>query len=180
MTATDEALMIAFCRGEAKAFDELLQRYRTPLFSTLFRLVGDRALAEDLFQESFLRVIRHAGRYDPEQKFSGWLYRIARNLSVDALRQRGVRQEQALDEDHQDGNPQPERVLAQKEQGQAILRALGLLPLEQREVFVMREFSGLSFKEIAEVTRSPLNTVLGRMHLAVKKLRASLAQHAEA
>ena len=86
MTATDEALMKAYCQGETPAFDELLGRYRTPLFSTLCRLVGDRALAEDLFQETFLRVIQNAGRFDPRQKFSGWLYRIARNLSVDALR----------------------------------------------------------------------------------------------
>jgi RNA polymerase sigma-70 factor (ECF subfamily) len=180
MTATDEALMKAYCQGETKAFEELLSRYRTPLFTTLCRLVGNRALAEDLFQETFLRVIRHAGRFDLRQKFSAWLFQIARNLSVDALRQRGVRAEQELDDGHEDPGPNPERAVASAEQGLAIARSLELLPLEQREVFVLREFSGLSFKEIAELTRSPLNTVLGRMHLAVKKLRAALADHAEA
>jgi RNA polymerase sigma-70 factor (ECF subfamily) len=180
MVSSDEALMMAYRRGESKAFDELLLRYRTPLFSTLRRLVGDRALAEDLFQETFLRVIQHAGRYDAGRKFSGWVFRIARNLAVDALRQRGVRREEELDEEHQDPAGGPDRALARAEQGEAISRALELLPLEQREVFLMREWAGLSFKEIAEVTESPLNTVLGRMHLAVKKLRACLAEHAEA
>ena len=180
MTATDEALMKAYCQGETKAFDELLSRYRTPLFSTLCRLVGDRALAEDLFQETFLRVIQHAGRFDPGRKFSGWLFQIARNLCVDALRRRGVRREQAGGEEPEAPGPDPERALAAAEQGLAIARNLQLLTLEQREVFVLREFSGLTFKEIAEMTRSPLNTVLGRMHLAVKKLRAGLADHAEA
>jgi len=180
MTATDEALMQAYCQGETKAFDELLSRYRTPLFSTLCRLVGDRTLAEDLFQETFLRVIRNAGRFDPRRNFSGWLYQIARNLGVDALRQRGVRQEQALADEAPAPGPDPERALASAEQGLAIAKGLQLLSLEQREVFVLREFSGLSFKEIAEITGSPLNTVLGRMHLAVKKLRAGLAEHAEA
>jgi len=180
MTATDEALMTAFCQGEARAFDQLLERYRTPLFSTLCRLVGDRALAEDLFQETFLRVIQHAGRYDPAQKFSGWVYRIARNLSVDALRQRGVRREQALEDEHPDPGPNPEETSAQSESARIISRILEQLPLEQREVFVLREVAGLSFKEIAELTRNPLNTVLGRMHLAVKKLRSSLAETAEA
>ena len=180
MTATDEALMKAYCQGETPAFDELLSRYRTPLFTTLCRLAGDRTLAEDLYQETFLRVIQHAGRFDPRQKFSAWLYRIARNLSVDALRQRGVRLEQELDDGHEDPAPDPEQALTQAEQGLAIARSLKLLPLEQREVFVMREFSGLSFNEIAEITQCPLNTVLGRMHLAVKKLRAGLAGHVEA
>ena len=172
--------MVAYRQGEASAFDELLLRYRTPLFSTLRRLVGDRALAEDLFQETFLRVIQHASRFDARRKFSGWVFRIARNLAVDEMRKRGVRQEEKLNHEPLDPAAGPDRAAVRTEQGEAIARAIELLPREQREVFLMREWGGLSFKEIAEVTESPLNTVLGRMHLAVKKLRASLAEHAEA
>lgn len=180
MSATDEELMLRFRQGEPMAFDELLARYKTPLYRTLWRLTADRALAEDLFQETWLRVIRHAGEFDPAQKFSAWLFRIGRNLATDAWRRRGARAETALAEDHPDPQPGPEHALLRREQAAAVSRAMQLLPPEQREVFVLRETGGRSFQEIAQITGAPLNTVLGRMHLAVGKLRAALAERAEA
>lgn len=180
MTGSDEALMMAYRQGETGAFDELLTRYRTPLFSFLKRLVGDPALAEDLFQETFLRVIRHADRYDAGQKFSSWLYHIARNLAIDALRRQGLRREEKISEEPLDPAAGAEETLLEAEQGETLSRALDRLPWEQREVFLLREWAGLSFKEISALTGSPLNTVLGRMHLAVKKLRAALSAEGKA
>jgi RNA polymerase sigma-70 factor (ECF subfamily) len=176
MNFSDEKLFEEFKKGKARGFEELLNRYKGPLFTVILKRVRNRELAEDLFQETFMRVIEHADRFEKGRKFSPWLFRIALNLCVDAHRKRQVRSEIKFEE--MDVEPAVgsglEEKLEDKEIMDKIEAALEELTEEQREVFIMREYAGLSFKEIALATESPLNTVLGRMHSALKKLRAQL------
>ncbi len=176
MNFSDEELFEEFKNGRAHGFEELLNRYKRPLFSVILKRVRDRQLAEDLFQETFMRVIEHADKFKEGRKFSPWLYRIALNLCIDAHRKGLVRSEVRMDE--MSAEPAvcsgTEKKLENKEIRKRIEAALEVLTEDQREVFIMREYAGLSFKEIALATESPLNTVLGRMHSALKKLRAQL------
>lgn len=174
--ASDEECFGRFRDGDEGAFETLLDRYRRPLFSFILRMVGHRGDAEDIFQETFIRVLHHRGDYDPRRPFGPWLYTIAANLVRDERRKRWRRPEDQMPESLEfpgAGNPEADSMA--RETGAKVDRAVAALPAEQREVFLLREQAGLSFKEIAEATGANLNTVLGRMHLAVKKLRADLA-----
>jgi len=176
---SDERLMLRFQAGDARAFEVLVRRHRTPVFSFLIRLTGDRARAEDLCQEAFLKVVRAAGDWEPRARFQTWLYAIARNQAVDEARRRAFRRAEALD-------AAPAAAVASEDPGPdrsaegALLRpkleaALAALPDEQREVFLLREYAGLRFYEIATVTGVPENTVKSRMRYALEGLRARLA-----
>jgi RNA polymerase sigma-70 factor (ECF subfamily) len=178
--SSDEDLFHQWRQGDAGAFEELLERYRRPLFAVILRMVADRTMAEDLFQETFFRVLRNTADFDSARKFAPWLYTIAVNLCRDHLRKKTrspVTRGEPLPEAaaHDD----PEARARDHEFTQALEGALAALTPEQREVFVLREYAGLSFKEIAAADGSNLNTVLGRMHAAVKKLRAELAGFGE-
>jgi RNA polymerase sigma-70 factor (ECF subfamily) len=185
---TDEALMLAYRAGEVRAFHELVQRHRAPVFNFLVRLLGDRARAEDLLQETWLKVVRSASSYETRAKFTTWLYTIARNLCVDASRRDRYRVADSLDapvggdderdlsERVADGGATPERSAHGGQLRKAIEVALAKLPAEQREVFLLREYSGVAFKEIAEVTGTPENTVKSRMRYALEGLRRYLLE----
>jgi RNA polymerase sigma-70 factor (ECF subfamily) len=175
MTISDEELLSRYQSGDESGFDGLIERYRRPLFTVIARMVRDRGDAEDIFQETFIRVMQHHERFDHDRRFSTWVYAIATNLCRDHLR-RGRRSPVAVVEEVPEtaGDDDPESESWRREVRTAVDRALTLLPAEQREVFLLREYGGLSFKEVASLTRSNLNTVLGRMHMAMKKLRAEL------
>ncbi len=170
-----------YTNGDPAGFDELLRRYKRPLFGYVYKMLGDKGEAEDVFQETFIRIIRNASKYDPEKRFSSWLFSIAHNLSIDSLRTRKTRPLPFADPPEIGASAayDPELSAMNSQTGRVIQAAIAGLPEQQRQVFIMREYSGMSFKEIAEATESPLNTVLGRMHLAVKKLRSSLSELAE-
>lgn len=195
---SDEALFQAYTRGDKASFEDLVNRYKTPLFAYLVRTMGDRAAAEDIFQESLERVVRSAGRFDPGQRFSVWLYRIATNAAIDWLRRR-AREGSARatgDPDELRGLgargaettghlarhwPQarpatPEELLTAAETGRALEEAVALLSEEQRIVFLLREETGLPFREIADALDAPLNTVLVRMHRALRSIRRHLEE----
>jgi len=181
MTMSDEELFEKYRAGDAGGFDELVDRYRGPLYTVIYRMVANRGDAEDIFQETFYRVVKHGGRYDSKRKFSAWIYAIATNLCRDHHRRRARSQVQPLDSGPESAGPgNPESDSFGREIGEALQAALGGLTPEQREVFLLREFGGMSFKEIAEATDSKLNTVLGRMHGAVGKLRIELSGLMEA
>jgi RNA polymerase sigma-70 factor (ECF subfamily) len=182
---TDEQLMRRFQRGEARAFETLMRRHRTPIHSFLCRLTGDRARAEDLLQETFLRVIKNAGEWEPRALVRTWLYTIARHLAADEARRRVFRQAEPLDAPPGRGATPGQRVAdpgraPDEAAGDAELRplleaALAALPEAQREVFLLREHAGLSFPEIAEATGVNENTVKSRMRYALVALRDGLA-----
>ncbi len=170
--------MLRFQGGDARAFEVLVRRHRTPVFSFLVRLTGDRARAEDLCQETFLRVVRSVDGWAPRSRFQTWLYAIARNQAVDEARRRALRRAEPLD--GSPGHDVPSEDLAPDRRAEAALlrpvleAALASLPDEQREVFLLREYAGLRFHEIAEVTGTPENTVKSRMRYALEALRERL------
>jgi RNA polymerase sigma-70 factor (ECF subfamily) len=176
---SDEKLMLRFQAGDARAFEALVRRHRSPVFSFLFRLTGDRGRAEDLCQEAFLKVVRSASEWQPRARFQTWLYAIARNQAIDEARRQTFRRAEPLDasaatQATSDG-PAPDRSAEAALLRPKLEAAVGALPAEQREVFLLREYAGLRFHEIAEVTGTPENTVKSRMRYALEALRASLA-----
>jgi RNA polymerase sigma-70 factor (ECF subfamily) len=186
----DEDLMVQYQSGEVRAFEILLSRHKKPVFNFILRFVGDRETAEDLLQETFMRVIKGAEAYKRQAKFTTWLYTIARNLCVDQTRRRKHRRHASLDapmsasEDSgtlMDVIPGSEmasdRKSVNKELHETMQRAIAGLSEEQREVFLMREFLDLPFKQIAEVVGVPENTVKSRMRYALEKLRLELDEY---
>jgi len=187
----DEALMLRYQRGEVRAFEILLTRHRRPVFNFILRFVGSREIAEDLLQDTFLRVIKGADKYERKAKFTTWLYTIARNLCVDQSRRQKHRKAQSLDAplskgsegggtllDVVPGNEMgSDRKANSKELHQRLHGAIAALSEEQREVFLMREFLDMPFKQIADVVGVPENTVKSRMRYALEKLRLELHEY---
>ena len=185
---SDDGLVERYRNGDVEAFDTLLERYGKPLYNFIFKMLGDKAESEDVLQEVFLRVIRNVGKYKMRGKFKSWIFTIANRLAISELRHRGKRQVLSLDERFgtSEGDVElhdvvgderylPDVLAERKELGKNLGEAIQSLPVSQRQVLVMREFSGLPFKEIARITGCPLNTVLGRMHYALGNLRKMLS-----
>jgi RNA polymerase sigma-70 factor (ECF subfamily) len=175
---SDERLMLRFQGGDVRAFEELVRRHRTPVFSFLLRLTGDRGRAEDLCQETFLRAVRASAGWQPRALFRTWLYAVARNQAVDEARRQAFRRTEPLDDPARraeaSDEPSPDRAAEAAELRPKLEAALAALPPEQREVFLLREHGGLRFHEIAEVTGVPENTVKSRMRYALEALRTRL------
>ena len=180
----DHVLIERYLDGDSTSFEQLIERYRRPLYAFLLHLARNPQEADDLYQETFLRAVRGLPRYRHRDKFRCWLFRIARNLAIDRARRHqpsvaldaptetGATLHEALPA----GGPAPDQSLALREIGELIWSAVAELPPSQREVFALRHQAGLSFKEIALLQEAPLNTVLARMHYAVLKLRAVLTE----
>lgn len=183
----DEALLDAFRAGDASAFEALLNRYRTSLFNYLFRMTRNRAEAEELFQDVFLKVVERADEFRGESRFATWLYAIARNRSIDHSRRMSFRRHQSLDTTNSpDGVPRIEKIPSPRRTErrteerlveEKIGEAVESLPDDQREVFLLRQVQGLSFKEIAIVVDAPVNTVKSRMRYALERLQEALADY---
>lgn len=188
---SDEELMLAYARGEVVAFEVLVKRHEKPLYNFIWRSCGNRDRAQEILQEVFLRVVKSAERYEPSAKFTTWVYTIARNLCIDKARKRSRATEVSLDQSFggdPDGQTLGERMAddeatsAAVEADRATFRqrlkaALAELPDEQREVFVLREFSGLKYREIADAVGVPVPTVKSRMRYALQALRGHLADY---
>ena len=186
----DELLMVAYQKGDVRAFELLLTRHRKPVFNFILRYVGLRETAEDLLQETFLRVIKGAEAYQRQAKFTTWLYTIARNLCVDQSRRQKHRKAQSLDAPMNSSAESgtlldviagseiaSDRQTINKELQLRLHSALARLSEEQREVFLMREFLDMPFKDIAQVVGVPENTVKSRMRYALEKLRLELDEY---
>lgn len=177
---TDEQLVAAYAKGENNAFDVLLSRHKTKLFNYILQIVRDRDLADDIFQETFVKAIVtiRQGRYKDFGKFSAWLSRIARNLAIDSFR--AEKSEAEISADNTDFDIFNRRELSEDTIEDAMIdlqiesdvRALiDELPDSQKEVLTMRYYKDMSFKEIAEATGVSINTSLGRMRYAILNLR---------
>jgi RNA polymerase sigma-70 factor, ECF subfamily len=188
----DETLMLRYQRGDVGAFEILLARHERPIFNFLMRSVGSTSIAEDLLQDTFLRVIKGAQSYKQQAKFTTWLYTIARNLCVDRSRRQKHRKAQSLDQPMRDdegsgtlldvvpgGDVGAERRAIGAQLQARLEEAIASLSDEQREIFVLRQFQDLSFKEIAEIVGIPENTAKSRMRYALEKLRLELDEYAE-
>jgi RNA polymerase sigma-70 factor (ECF subfamily) len=173
---SDERLMVRVQRGEIPAFEALFERYRPRLFGFLARRCGDDAAAEDLFQETWLRVVRARHRFDPRRRFSTWLFQIANNLCRDRARRLAVegREREAMrsqiDPVAPAATPTPPAL------GRALERRIAALPDRLREVLVLRYYHDLPEREIAAIAGVPPGTVKSRLHAAVRALRTELGR----
>ena len=187
--ATDHDLVALARSGSEKAYRELLDRYQRPVFSLIYRMVRDRELAEDLAQETFVKVFNHIESFNPSYKFSSWIFKIASNLTIDSLRKKdlktisldGSRHAETADEVEatritvESPDENPEEFLEAKELGQEIERAIGLLRPEYRTAILLRHVEGRPFEEFAEIMSIPLGTVKTYIHRARGELRETLA-----
>jgi RNA polymerase sigma-70 factor (ECF subfamily) len=185
---TDQ-LIAAHLAGDARAFQQLVARYRDRLINFVDRKLGDRARSEDLVQEAFLRVYRHLHRFDPTRKFSTWIYTIASNLAKNELRNRSrspLVYYQSLrpqgDEDQrplqfEDAGSRPDDMYANRYLREMVDAAVALLSPHHREVFVMRELEGLSYEDIARLTSCNLGTVKSRLNRARRAFAEQIAPY---
>ena len=185
----DKTLAAQAAEGRQGAFRKLLERYERPVFSLVYRMVRDRALAEDLSQEAFVRAFNAIGGYNPRYKFSSWIFKIAHNLTIDHLRRK------RLDTISLDGSPdaltadeqartrpivespgeRPDAYVENLELGSEIEAAIGRLRPHYRTVTLLRHVEGYSYNEIAEIMELPLGTVKTYIHRARQELKEALA-----
>lgn len=171
----DARLMRAYARGDKEAFETLYARYRGPLFRYFLRQCRSRAQAEELYQETWMRVIAARSGYRPEARFSTWLFRIAHNLLVDGIRKERGRPLDDLPEEIPDpACTDPQRLAAGQEKLRRYRLLLRALPSEQREVFLLKQESGLALEEIASLLSISFEAAKSRLRYAVGKLRAGL------
>jgi RNA polymerase sigma-70 factor (ECF subfamily) len=170
-------------KGRMEAFEMLLARYRKPIFSFIFRMLGDFHRAQDVFQETFLRVFRHAQRFDESLRFSPWFYRIARNLCLEEIRRRerietvSINEETELQPRELWEGRTPDEELERREMRQVLEKAILRLTERQREVFLLREIQGLSYEEIAGITGMSVPAVKSCLHRARMALKEMLAPY---
>lgn len=186
-TMTDEQLALAYIDGNNRAFDELLSRNQDRVFTTIMYAVKDEDLANDLFQETFLKVITKLqnGQYSDTGKFSWWLTRIAHNVVIDHFRAQKSSKIVEAPKDNDLSNLRGEAIHNQSRESELnneqvmedVKRLVEALPEAQRDVVNMRFFQELSFKEIAEQTHVSINTSLGRMRYALINLRKLTRQY---
>lgn len=178
MEGSDEQLMTAYRGGDAAAFEALYRKHRGGLFRFVARSVRERRLAEELYQEVWLRLIEARERYLPQAKFSTWLYAIAHNRLIDHYRSSSLRSVEMMAEELPDppapAAGQPERKAEVRELGGRLIAALEAMPAAQREAFLLHEEAGLSVPEIAEVAGTDVEAAKSRLRYAVAKLREAL------
>ena len=184
---TDEELALLYVGGNNRAFDELLTRNQSKLFTYIMFVVRDRELANDIFQDTFVRVISklQEGKYTDSGKFSYWLTRIAHNVIMDWYRQQKNEHIVEPTADNDLSNLRGSSLLDQNRETEIVneqvmsdvKRLMNALPAPQREVVYMRFYQGMSFKEIAQLTGVSINTSLGRMRYAVINLRRMAREH---
>jgi RNA polymerase sigma-70 factor (ECF subfamily) len=183
----DAALLKQFTAGEADAMGRLVSRHGSSVYAFVRRFLGDTPASDDVYQEVWLKVIRNADRFEGRSRFTTWLFQVTRNVCMDHLRDKKRRRSPAsLDADREgspatevaDARPAVPEDAAQREERAAVVRAVASLPDEQREVFLLREQTELTFEEIAKLTALSPNTVKSRMRYALENLRRALQRDA--
>lgn len=183
--AGDSALVSMFRQGEVYALNELIQRYKQKIFTTILYIVKDKQIAEDIFQETFIKVINtlRSDRYNEENKFLSWALRIAHNLSIDTYRKKqrvkvvATGDNVEVYENAGNINNAADVNIMQFQSGEILRKMLLKLPDDQREVLVLRFFGEFSFKEIAKITDTNINTALGRMRYGLMNLKKMMAEN---
>jgi RNA polymerase sigma-70 factor, ECF subfamily len=191
---SDHELVARAQQGSEKAYRELLGRYQRPVFSIIYRMIRDREQAEDLAQETFVRVFNHIDRYDPRYKFSSWIFKIATNLTIDWIRRKELNtvsidgsrnavtaeQIEATSITIASPDENPEELLEAKQLGEEIEEAIGKLRPEYRAAILLRHVEGREYQEIAEILSLPLGTVKTYIHRGRNELREQLQHLREA
>jgi RNA polymerase sigma-70 factor (ECF subfamily) len=182
--ADDETLMLAYRDGDASAFDVLYQRHRQRLFHFLVRKTGSRETGEELYQEAWLRLIRHHRDYQPTARFTTWLFTLAHSCLMDHFRKQGRIGPHELAVDELPEAPacalqEPEAQIESMQAQRQFRLCLDGLPMEQREVFLLREEGDFTLPDIAAITGQGLEAVKSRLRYALKKLRTCLGLDAD-
>jgi RNA polymerase sigma-70 factor (ECF subfamily) len=175
-------LLARWGQGDSQAADRVISAFSPRIYTFLLRFTGRQDVAEDLTQETFIRVVRSIGRYEHQGRFGAWLYRIAANLGRDYFRRASHQPSTPgmevvlgrIDVGERGEDDGPEAKLLQKEAREQVVAAVGRLPLAERETVLLKHFSGLTFREISDVMQCPLGTALSRMHRALKRLEKLL------
>ncbi len=181
---SDAELLQRYLEGEGEAFAALVRRYETPLFAFLLRFTGNRALADDVFQDTFLQVCQSAAMFDLTKPFRPWLYTVAANKARDALRKRGRHPTAPLDASVPGGDghessfadllpanvPSPEEICVNLETSQAVQQMVEQMPEPLRSVLILSYFQELPHKEISDILSIPVGTVKSRLHHAIRLL----------
>jgi RNA polymerase sigma-70 factor (ECF subfamily) len=165
-------------QGDRGAYGELVRCHREGVINVVYRMCGDVNLAEDAAQEAFIRAWQHLPSYRPRSPFRNWVYRIATNVALDALR----RERETVDIDALPlvaSGQGPEAAVEGMERGERVRQAVLALPPASRAVLVLREYEGLSYREIADTLGVPMGTVMSRLNYARNRLRESLAPYLE-
>lgn len=182
---TDPELLTAFKNGDTEALGALMERHKAALYGYLLRLTRSEAAAGDIFQEVFLKLVKNPAVYGEREKFKAWLFTVARNAAMDHFRREDSRGEVPLEGSGDKAGPAdfavspepgPAEAAENRALGEKIAAALERLSPDQREVFYLRHYSGLSFREIAELLSLPIGTVLARMSRAAALLRKILEE----
>jgi RNA polymerase sigma factor (sigma-70 family) len=177
---SDYELIMRFIKGEQSCFEQLIHRHKNKVFAYINLYIRDEALAEDIFQDTFLKVFQSvkAGKYSDNGKFISWVMRIAHNLIIDHFRR--IKQMNTISNDNYESDifnskrfaeDSIEDSIIKKQIHQDIRKMISNLPDDQKEVVILRHYAGLSFKEIADITDVSINTALGRMRYALINLR---------
>jgi RNA polymerase sigma factor (sigma-70 family) len=179
-TRTDYELIQQFIKGEQSCFEEIIHRHKKKVFAYISLYIRDRALVEDIFQDTFLKVIQSvkSGKYYDNGKFVSWVMRIAHNLIIDHFRRTKQMNTTSNDDYETDifnskrfSDDNIEDILIKRQIQKDVRMLIGQLPDDQKEVVILRHYSGLSFKEIADITDVSINTALGRMRYALINMR---------
>lgn len=182
---TDSELVSSFIEGDISSIEQLIQRHKSKVFTYITMYLRDKAMAEDIFQETFLKVINSLrdGKYRDDGRFLSWVMRIAHNLIIDHFRRE--RQNKVLSKDNYEGDlfnskhlseANIEDNLVQNQIIEDVRKLLNELPDDQKEVVILRHYAGLSFREIAEQTNVSINTALGRMRYALINIRKMMEE----
>jgi RNA polymerase sigma-70 factor (ECF subfamily) len=181
---TDQQLVHLYIDGNTEALSTLVNRYKDKIYTSIYLLVKDKYLAEDLFQDVFIRIIDtlRGGRYTDEGKFLPWALRIAHNMCVDHFR-KVKRSPSIKTSDDRDifevlnfSEASAEQKMMQGQSHERVRKMIDMLPEDQREVIILRHYAELSFKEIAELTKCSINTALGRMRYGLINMRKMMTE----
>lgn len=175
-TNDDQIHFDLWLKGDPRGFAGLYDKYKNRVFGFLVRMTGDREIAEDLLQETFLAALRNADQFDRSRSFLSWLFGIAHKRTIDFFRHAKVETDHKQDAEGAIGSKidAPDQRLSNQSLRGIINDAVGQLDPLQKEVFLLRELGGVPFKEIANIMNCPINTALGRMRLALKNIRKEL------
>ena len=177
-----EIQLIEKClNGDDNAFKQLLWNYHNQLYGYLRRFSSSQFEAEEMFQETLIKVWRGLKKYNNQQKFSAWLFTIAHNVAMDVIRKNKKHLMLSSIDNEMDikGFSNPDEDLINKERSKLIEKSINGLPEKQKSVFLLRQHGELTFREIAEITKEPLNTVISHMHYAIKKIKNKLTKEDE-
>ncbi|NBB77653.1 MAG: sigma-70 family RNA polymerase sigma factor [Bacteroidetes bacterium] len=179
MEQTDDiALVKSVQNGDNGAFNALMQRWQSKIHRFAFRFFSDDDDASEITQKTFIKVYHKLDTLDDPQKFSSWIYRVANNLCLDELKRAGRRKSTSLESwvEERKTKSTPSSKLESKELGEVLQKAMMILPDEQRVVIILKEYEGMTFREIAEILEESQNTVKSRMYYGLKSMRRQLTK----